>query len=178
MWQWLKTYSEAFLSACLERPDSSTKPSGLPALGFSWHVCSLGLDQTMTDLGTLFLKIKSRSTASTQLSAYAHWLQTHRQILLTGNDTNGQTDGRTDATKYIISLASRSIINNFFNYRLIDFYLLPPPTVGLLWTRNLETSGNLYATIQYDTIHRQSCRIFDNCLGNGKTDGERLVTDT
>ncbi len=33
-------------------------------------------------------QIKSRSTASAQLSAYAHWLQTHRQILLTGNHSS------------------------------------------------------------------------------------------
>ena len=32
------------------------QPSGLPALGLSWHVCSLGLDQPMTYLGILFLK--------------------------------------------------------------------------------------------------------------------------
>ena len=36
--------------------DSSTKPSGLPAFGLSWHVCSFGLDQPMKDLGILFLK--------------------------------------------------------------------------------------------------------------------------
>ena len=56
------------------------------------------------------LHIKSRSTASAQLSAYADWLQTHRQ---NGSavrvSTDGRTDRRTDATKYIISLASRSI---------------------------------------------------------------------
>ena len=55
-----------------------------------------------------------------KLSAHAHWLQTHRQTLSTGNDssslfaalskaqplisTNKQAEGRTDATKCIISL--------------------------------------------------------------------------
>ena len=38
--------------------DSSTRRSGLLALGLSWHVCSLGLDQPTTDLGFLFLKTK------------------------------------------------------------------------------------------------------------------------
>ncbi len=32
-------------------------------------------------------KIKSRSSASVWLSAYAHWFQTHRRIPWTGNDT-------------------------------------------------------------------------------------------
>ncbi len=36
--------------------DSSTKPSGLPAFGPSWHVSSLGLDRPMIDRGILFLK--------------------------------------------------------------------------------------------------------------------------
>ncbi len=66
----------------------------------------------------LFLfKLKRRSTASAQLSAYAHWLETHRQTPLTGNDsyssmraqTNGRADRQPNATKCIISLASRSI---------------------------------------------------------------------
>ncbi len=46
----------AIYGAQISTADSSTKPSGLPALGLSWHVCSIGLDQPMTDLWILFLK--------------------------------------------------------------------------------------------------------------------------
>ncbi len=51
------------LSACLEcfwqtsTVDGLTKLSSLWALGLSWHVCSLSLNQPMTDLAILFLKI-------------------------------------------------------------------------------------------------------------------------
>ncbi len=34
-----------------------------------------------------FVKLKRRSTASAQLSAYAHWLETHRQTPKVGNDS-------------------------------------------------------------------------------------------
>ncbi len=63
------------------------------------------------------LEIKSRSTASAQLSTYADWLPNIKVVGQTVQpwecpQTDGRTDGRThlwDATKYIISLASRSI---------------------------------------------------------------------
>ncbi len=63
--------------------------------------------------------IKSRSTASARLSAYAHWLQTHRQTPQVVGQTvqplerkqmDVQMDRQMNATKCIISLASWSII--------------------------------------------------------------------
>ncbi len=38
---------------------ATIKPLGVPSLGLSWHVCSLGLDQTKTDLETLFVKLET-----------------------------------------------------------------------------------------------------------------------
>ncbi len=46
------------LSPLVGQENSSTKPSGLLALGLSWHVCSLGLDLPVTDLEILFLNYK------------------------------------------------------------------------------------------------------------------------
>ncbi len=76
-----------------------------PSWPTDWHrheVCNLFHE---LDPNT-YLKVKSRSTASAQLTAHTDWLQTNGQ---THTPTNGRTDGRRDATKCIISLASRSI---------------------------------------------------------------------
>ena len=45
----------------LEGRGRQSKPAGLgwvrkPAIGLSWHVCDLSLDQPITELGALFLK--------------------------------------------------------------------------------------------------------------------------
>ncbi len=87
-------------------------------------------------------KIKSRSTASARLSAYAPWVQTHRQNSQTGNNhpllqvgdrhTHKRMDGWTDSTKYIISLPVRSIMRQ-------ASFLLEPGLVPLLPLGNVES---------------------------------------
>ncbi len=94
---------------------------------FEWSYITRIIVNLLERYFQLYNLIKSRSTAYAQLSAYAHWLQTHRQTPYTGNDpycslldiqTDRRTDGRTDATKYIISLASRSIISGQQKYQI------------------------------------------------------------
>ena len=61
--------------------------------------------------------IKSRSTASAQLSAHAHWLQTRRQTPQTGNDSSGRrgrTNGRTDG-RYQVHYLPRFAVDKYLN---------------------------------------------------------------
>ncbi len=59
---------------------------------FCWHT-KRRLQYTISEFMVGFhektwWQIKSRSTASARLSAYAHWLQAHRQTLWTGNGSS------------------------------------------------------------------------------------------
>ncbi len=73
--------------------------------------------------------IKSRSTASARLSAYADWLQTHRQTPQTGNGsycsqpwerwlTDGRTDGQTDGRYQVHYLPCFAVDKNKFLWNI------------------------------------------------------------
>ncbi len=86
---------------------------------------NISIDLDIISWSNSFEKLKAASTASKQIFAYAHWLQTHRQTLWTGNDkkvqtgertqTNQQANGRTDGHYQVHYLPRFAVDNNWIS---------------------------------------------------------------
>ncbi len=102
------------ISSTVQREECSS----CQKVGFKWKSLNVKFIQKYTK----YTKLKRRSTASAQLSAYAHWLETHRQTPKISNEHFKRTDEQTDG-RYQVHYLHRFAVDKYLATLVLECYL-------------------------------------------------------